>query len=96
MNDNFGKRGNTLPFSRPARASRRGAGAIAAEAAGQDWEDWLDLIRQQPEIDISKTISLCSGVNAGRYQPDAARIAKRMLQFEARLQGDQDSGGRSS
>ena len=91
MNENKRSQGKTIPFARSPRASRRGDGDIGADAKGaaainEDWESIQELIRQQPEIDISKTMRLYSQVSLGRYQVDASRLAGRMLQFEKRFQ----------
>ena len=91
MNENKRSQGKTIPFARSPRASRRGDGDHGAAANGaattnEDWESILEIIRQQPEIDISKTMRLYSQVSLGRYQVDAPRLAGRMLQFEKRFQ----------
>ena len=89
MNENKRSQGKTIPFAKSPRASRRGDGGdgdIAAAVKNEDWESILEIIRQQPEIDISKTMRLYSQVSLGRYQVDASRLADRMLQFEKRFQ----------
>ncbi len=94
MNEDQGGTANTLPFARPARASGRGCGS--AESAPATSEEMLDIVRQEPEMNISKTVLLGKQVGEGRYRVDASRVAGRLLAFEGRLQRDHDSGGRSS
>ncbi len=101
MNEDFGSRGKTLPFARPLRAGR-GGNPGAEDAMAEDWEAMLDLIRQQPDVNISKTVQLHRQVAAGHYRVNASRLADRLLQFESRFEdsiqgpGSQESGGRNS
>lgn len=94
MNEDHRSTGNTLPFARPARAP--GRGGKGAPFAGEISEELLDIVRQEPEMNISKTVLLGKQVGEGRYRVDASRVASRLLAFEGRLQRDQDKGGRSS
>lgn len=56
----------------------------------------LEIIRQQPDINISRTILLHGQVESGRYQVNASRVAVRLLDMENRLQEDQGKGVRNS
>ncbi len=99
MNEHFDSRGKTLPFARPLRARSSGDNG-AEDTIAEDWEAMLDIIRQQPDVNISKTVQLHSQVRSGRYRVNASRLADRLLQLESRLEGSihgsQDSGGRKS
>ena len=100
MNEHFGSRGKTLPFASPLRAGSSGNPG-ADDTIAEDWGAMLDIIRQQPEVNISKTVQLHRQVVSGRYPVNASRLADRLLQFESRFEdhfqgGDQDSGGRNS
>ncbi len=94
MNEDHGGTADTLPFARPARPLGRGGGS--AQSAGETSEEMLDIVRQEPEMNISKTVLLGKQVGEGRYRVDASRVARRLLEFEGRLQCDQNSGGRNS
>ncbi len=94
MNEDHRSTGNTLPFARPARAP--GRGGKGAPSAGEIDEEMLDIVRQEPEMNISKTVLLGKQVGEGRYRVDSSRVARRLLEFEGRLQRDQGKGGRSS
>ncbi len=105
MNQHFDSRGKTLPFVRPLRPGASGDPG-AGDASMEDWEALLDMIRQQPDVNISKIVQLHRQVSSGGYRVNASRLADRLLQFESRLedsfQGDkgepapQESGGRNS
>lgn len=98
MNEDHRRTANTLPFARPARASGRGGASVSSgeEISGE----MLDIVRQEPEMNISKTVLLSRQIDSGRYRVDASRVARRLLEFEDRLPSDQDrdqdNGGRSS
>ncbi len=93
MNEYQGRPGKTLPFAKPAGSGKRdGDGDKSAE---EEREAMLDIIRQQPEINISRTVLLHRQVDSGRYRVNASRVARRLLDFEDRIQ-DQDKGGASS
>lgn len=94
MNEDHRDTGNTLPFARPARAP--GRGGADAPSAGEINEELLDIIRQEPEMNISKTVLLSKQVASGRYRVDASSVARRLREFERGLQRHQDKGGRSS
>ena len=85
MNEDHRSRSRTIPFARPARDSRGGGDARAADGRQDDWDAMLELVRQQPDINISKTILLYSQVSSGRYRIDSSRLADRILEFEGRL-----------
>ena len=96
MNEDQRRTANTLPFARPARAAGRdGADVNSGEEIS---EELLEIVRQEPEMNISKTVWLSKQIDSGRYRVDASRVARRLLEFEDRLSGgqDQDNGGRSS
>ncbi len=90
MNEDRGNKGDTLPFARPAPDGEGG------KSADEEREAMLDIIRQEPAINISKTVLLHRRIDSGSYQVDAARVAQRLLALENRLQRDQDNGGRNS
>ena len=92
MNKDRGRPGKTLPFAKPARAGKRGG---AGDKAEEEREAMLDIIRQQPEINISRTVLLHRKVDSGRYRVNASRVARRLLDLEDRIQ-DHDNGGESS
>lgn len=98
MNEDHRRIANTLPFARPARTSGRGGAGVNSgeEISGE----MLDIVRQEPEMNISKTVLLSRQIDSGRYRVDASRVAGRLLEFEDRLSGhqdrDQENGGRSS
>ena len=98
MNEDDRRTANTLPFARPARASGRGGGGVNSGA--EISEEMLDIVRQEPEMNISKTVLLSKQIDSGRYRVDASRVARRLLEFEDRLLNDQDrdqnNGGRNS
>ena len=94
MNEDHRGTGKTLPFARPARATGRGGAGVPS--AGEISEELLDIVRQEPEMNISKTVLLSKQIDSGRYRVDASRVARRLLDFERGLQRDQDNGGRSS
>lgn len=93
MNEDHQSRGGTLPFARPKRASRDGGDS---PIGGADLQALSEIVRQQPEVNISKTILLHRQVQAGRYPVNPSRLADRMLRFERRFQAENDSGGSSS
>jgi len=93
MNEDHQSQGKTLPFARPGRASRGGGDSPTAEA---DWRALREIVGQQPEINISKTVLLHRQVQAGRYPINPSRLADRMLRFERRFQAENDSGGSNS
>ncbi len=93
MNEDQHSRGGTLPFARPPRANRGDGDSPAAEA---DWPALREIVRQQPEINISKTVLLHRQVQAGRHPVNPSRLADHMLRFERRLQDENDSDGSSS
>jgi len=64
-------------------------------ADGHEQQELLEIVRQQPHVDISRSISLHRVVQNGRYQIDAFRLAGKLLDFELRLQRDQGSAGRN-
>lgn len=84
MNEDHRSTGNTLPFARPARASGRGGKGLPF--AGEIDEEMLDIVGQEPEMNISKTVLLGKQVGEGRYRFDASRVARRLIDFEGRLQ----------
>ena len=92
MNEHHGKADNTLPFAKPDRDS--GRASDGEKPAGEECEAMLDIIKQQPEINISRTVMLHGQIDSGRYRVNAPRVAKRLLDFEGRLQRCQDKGGR--
>lgn len=98
MNEDHRRTANTLPFARPARAAGRGGDSV--ESSEEISEEMLDIVRQEPEMNISKTVLLSRQIDSGRYRVDASRVARRLFEFEDRLSGDQDrdqdKGGRSS
>ena len=98
MNEDHRRTANTLPFARPARAAGRGGDSV--ESSEEISEEMLDIVRQEPEMNISRTVLLSRQIDSGRYRVDASRVARRLLEFEDRLPGDQDrgqgNGGRSS
>ena len=98
MNEDHRRTANTLPFARPARAAGRGGADI--NFGEEISEEMLDIVRQEPEMNISRTVLLSRQIESGRYRVDASRVARRLLEFEDRLPGNQDrgqgSGGRSS
>lgn len=98
MNEDHRRTANTLPFARPARAAGRGSDSV--ESSEEISEEMLDIVRQEPEMNISKTVLLSRQIDSGRYRVDASRVARRLFEFEDRLSGDQDrgqdKGGRSS
>lgn len=98
MNEDHRRNANTLPFARPARAAGRGGASV--NSGEEISEEMLDIVRQEPEMNISKTVLLSKQIDSGRYRVDASRVARRLLEFEDRLPGsqdrDQDNGGRSS
>ena len=98
MKEDRRRTADTLPFARPARAAgRSGASFNSGEEIS---EEMLDIVRQEPEMNISKTVLLSRQISSGRYRVDASRVARRLFEFEDRLSGDQDrdqdKGGRSS
>ena len=93
MNEDHRRTADTLPFARPARAA--GRGGDNAKSTAEISEEMLDIVRQEPEMNISKTVLLSKQIGSGRYRVDASRVARRLFEFEDRLSGDQDSGGRS-
>ena len=94
MNEDHGRTGKTLPFARPAHVGRRGG--ETRELTAEEQDAMLEIIKQQPEVNISQMILLHGRVESGRYQVNASRVAGKMLEFEHRLQQGQDNGGRNS
>ena len=94
MNEDLDNIGNALPFAKPARTER--GGGDGADAMGEEREALLEIVRQQPEINIRRTLLLHGKVGSGRYRVNASRMADKLLDFEGKLQRVQDSGGRNS
>lgn len=97
MNEDLGNKSNTLPFARPARAAGRdGESARSSERISPEM---LDIVRQEPDMNISKTVLMSRKIDSGRYRVNAYRVARRLREFEGRLLSDQDrdqdNGGRN-
>ena len=85
MNEDHRSRSRTIPFAKLSRDSRDG-GDARADGRKEDMDAMLELVRQQPDINISKTILLYSQISSGRYRIDSSRLADRILEFENRIQ----------
>lgn len=98
MNEDLCGKSNTLPFARPARAP--GRGGESPPSSEKISAEMLDIVKQEPDMNISKTVLMSRKIDSGRYRVNAYRVARRLREFENRLlrdqDRDQDSGGRNS
>ncbi len=86
MTQHSGNSGNTVPFIKPIRNPAHGGEAVDGDAlACGELPEWREIIRQQPDINISRTVLMHRQLESGRYRIDPSRVARRLLRFEQNL-----------
>ena len=90
MNQDPGGKSNTLPFALPVARPARGGGD--ARSSGPISAEMLDIVKQEPDMNISKTVLMSRKIDSGRYRVNAYRVARRLREFENRLLSGQDRG----